>query len=117
MNHDLICLFQARALLHMIHHLRVAIRQLCRAALCCCLPCHCRAARLATTMLPALPPPRYLPCHHRTACLATTTLPALPPPHCPPRHRRTAHHAARRAAHHTAHHAATTLPTALPASP
>src|SRR5712671_1371319 len=111
MNHDLICLFQARALLHMIHHLRVAIRWLCRAALCCCLPCRCRAAHLATTVLPASPPPCYLPCRRRTACLATTALPASPPPHCPPRHHRTAHHAARRAAHHTARHAATTLPT------
>src|SRR5712671_4726362 len=105
MNHDLICLFQARALLHMIH-LRVAIRRLCRAALCCCPPCRCHAARLATTTLPALPPPRCPPRHHHAACLAAATLPALPPPRCAPRcpPRR----------HHAAHLAAATPPTSLP---
>src|SRR5712675_596713 len=116
MNHDLICLFQARALLHMIH-LRVAIRRLCRATLCCCPPCRCRAARLATTTLPALPPPHCLPCHHRTARLATaalptmlpaalpTTLPTTLPPHCQPH------------CHHTAHLATTMLRASLPTSP
>src|SRR5712671_3689159 len=127
MNHDLICLFQARALLHMIH-LRVAIRRLCRAALCCCPPCRCHAARLATTTLPALPPPRCPPRHHHAACLAAAALPALPPPHCPPRHHHTAclaaaalpalpppHCPPRR--HHAAHLAATTPPTSLPQCP